>query len=465
MLCRDPRKRSLNNAIARDEQQNIAVPATTIHDNTEPAKNIAHHGPSASAGMRLTTTFEVLEQILLETPVTTIRCAQRVNKTFCATISNSQRLQRKLYFLRNAIKCYGEVAEAVNQREMTRFANFIRERWDPDDMDEWDSRWGSEGCKGEGYTEEGGLAMCIWKLAFRDHEPERQGELCEAERRNQILLHPPIDAFVDEIPKPLADPAPDVEEKFEELRVRLQEQYDRNVVVVAAREAQPAKRQPSRHTMPAEISAWARWRSQQKDVVASLENLVANGRSDLVDQLRREKGYRESYIKTENQRLRLASPDPGDRGVVNGKLQLPIDFRELMRVTSGINGAGVPSETAGTKLVYPIDEHSKTFKDRDMLSDVAGRFSHYTVLAAWLIGDSDRCTQRFRVICYVFCYEDQKSIETASWKIWDNKGPGWDMTYENMAEFLGYERETVDETEGGAATLHILDSDSYAVDC
>ncbi|KAK3623930.1 hypothetical protein LTR56_021291 [Elasticomyces elasticus] len=438
--------------------QNIADTTTAIHSDTEPAKTITHDGPSVSAGMRLTTTFEVLEQILLETPVATIRSAQRVNKIFCSTISNSPRLQNKLCFLRNAIKRYGEVAEAVYRREMARFANFIRERWDPD-VDEWDGRWGPTGCKGEGYTEEGGLALCIWKLAFRDYEPERQGELCEAERRNQILLHPPIDAFVDEIPKPLADPAPDVEEKFEELRVRLQEQYDRNVVVVAAKQAEPL-----RQTISPEISAWARWRSQQQDVVASLEKLVTNGRSDLVDELRSERKHRESSMKAEKQRLRLASPDPGDRGVMNGKLHLPIDFRELMRVTNGINGAGVPSETAGTVLVYPIDEHSESFKDGYLLSHAGGLLSCYTVLAAWLIGDSDRFTQRNRMIYYVFCYEGRKGIETASWRIWDNKGPGWDTMYKNMAEFLGYETETVEEEEGGAATLHVLDSDSYTVD-
>ncbi|KAK5767919.1 hypothetical protein LTS12_001736 [Elasticomyces elasticus] len=84
--------------------QNIADTTTAIHSDTEPAKTITHDGPSVSAGMRLTTTFEVLEQILLETPVATIRSAQRVNKIFCSTISNSPRLQNKLCFLRNAIK-------------------------------------------------------------------------------------------------------------------------------------------------------------------------------------------------------------------------------------------------------------------------------------------------------------------------------------------------------------------------
>ncbi|KAK4911156.1 hypothetical protein LTR49_020228 [Elasticomyces elasticus] len=411
--------------------KHIAISATTIHSDTEPEKSITHVGPPESAAMRLTTTFEVLEQILLETPVATIRYAQRVNRTFRSTINNSQRLQKKLYFLRNAIKRYSEVADAVNRREMARFANFIRERWDPEGVDEWDGRWGPTGCKGEGYTEEGGLALCIWKLAFRDYEPERQGQLCEAEQRNQILLHPPIDAF---------------------------EQYDRNVVV-AVKEVQP-----SRHTMPPEISAWAQWRSQQQDVVASLERLVANGRSDLLDELRREREHRESSKIANAQRLRLAAPDPGDRGVVNGKLQLPNDFKELMRITNGIDGAGVPSETAGTVLVYPIDEHSKSFKDEYLLSHARKLLSCYTVLAAWLIGDSDRCTQRNRMIYYVFCYEHRKGIETASWRIWDNKGPGWDTMYKNMAEFLGYETESVEEEEGGAATLHVLDSDSYTVD-
>ncbi|KAK4905866.1 hypothetical protein LTR49_024912 [Elasticomyces elasticus] len=58
--------------------------------------------PSAAlgAGTRLVGTFELLEQILMDGAIDmqTVLLAQRVNKTFVATVANSLPLQRKLFF-------------------------------------------------------------------------------------------------------------------------------------------------------------------------------------------------------------------------------------------------------------------------------------------------------------------------------------------------------------------------------
>ncbi|KAK4896100.1 hypothetical protein LTR27_005957 [Elasticomyces elasticus] len=50
-----------------------------------------------NAGTRLTTTFRVLETILMNTPMETVLFAQRVNKIFRNTIAESDQLQGKLY--------------------------------------------------------------------------------------------------------------------------------------------------------------------------------------------------------------------------------------------------------------------------------------------------------------------------------------------------------------------------------
>ncbi|KAK3635211.1 hypothetical protein LTR56_014820 [Elasticomyces elasticus] len=116
---------------------------------------------------------------------------------------------------------YSEVAVAVNRREMKRFIDEIRDNWEVLGPTDWYETWG------EGYTFEGALALCVYGFAFTDYNPDRQGrQLCEAEQMNQVLLDPPLDAFADEIPKPLADPPPrgKMEEKFDSLRAQLQAQ-------------------------------------------------------------------------------------------------------------------------------------------------------------------------------------------------------------------------------------------------
>ena len=49
------------------------------------------------AGTRLTTTFELLEQILMQLPIETVLFAQRVSQCFRSTIKNSRALQQKLF--------------------------------------------------------------------------------------------------------------------------------------------------------------------------------------------------------------------------------------------------------------------------------------------------------------------------------------------------------------------------------
>ncbi|KAK5683609.1 hypothetical protein LTS10_005142 [Elasticomyces elasticus] len=55
--------------------------------------------PVLDAGSRLTNTFELLEQVLLNVDMETAFFAQRVNRSFNSTIQNSRLLQQKLYFL------------------------------------------------------------------------------------------------------------------------------------------------------------------------------------------------------------------------------------------------------------------------------------------------------------------------------------------------------------------------------
>ncbi|KAK5729666.1 hypothetical protein LTR17_011743 [Elasticomyces elasticus] len=53
--------------------------------------------PIPNAGTRLTQTYELLQEILLMLPMEDVLLAQRVNKTFRSTITNSMPLQQKLF--------------------------------------------------------------------------------------------------------------------------------------------------------------------------------------------------------------------------------------------------------------------------------------------------------------------------------------------------------------------------------
>ena len=122
------------------------------------------------------------------------------------------------------VQRYGQVADAVNRREMKRFIEEVRRRWEPDPLEEWDP-------KGAGYTDEGAFALCVYKLVFQS-PPERHGQLCEAEEKDQVLLHHPPEHFVDQVLPPLAEPAPqaEVETTLTSLRAQLQTQLDQATV-------------------------------------------------------------------------------------------------------------------------------------------------------------------------------------------------------------------------------------------
>lgn len=95
---------------------------------------------------------------------------------------------------------YEEVALATNKREMKRFISEVRKRWAVPSEEEGYERH-------EGWSDEGAFNMCIFDLAL-GKKPQREGRLCEAETRGQILLSPKADEVVNLIEKPVANPLP-----------------------------------------------------------------------------------------------------------------------------------------------------------------------------------------------------------------------------------------------------------------
>ncbi|KAK5734517.1 hypothetical protein LTR17_008877 [Elasticomyces elasticus] len=255
------------------------------------------------------------------------------------------------------IQRYGQVAEAVNRREMARFTEEVRQMWasNPPEEEDWDP-WG------EGYTDEGAFTLCVYKLAFLG-SPERHGQLCEAEEKDQVLLHLPVDALGEKIRAPLRSPAPqgELEEKLCSLRTQLQDQLDQSV--------------------------------------------ASNTKS----------------------------------------IQLPGDFKDLMLITNGIRGAGVPAETAYTVLVYPVKEHYAGPKSLRYILRRA-ESEGFTPLAGWEIGSC----QQHRHIYYVFCHKKGDTTpDNAFWRIFDKVDVDCDE-YENLADFIQHETVYVEDNPGGA---------------
>ncbi|KAK4565765.1 hypothetical protein LTR86_003614 [Recurvomyces mirabilis] len=264
---------------------------------------------------------------------------------------------------------YAEVANMVNRREMTRFIQDVRQRWHPEPLEDW------EPPRPEGYTDEGAFNLCVYELAFGGREPHRDGELCEAEFKNEVLLRS-TDDLVDLIPKPCTDPAPqsEVQERLHTLRGLLQEQLN----------------QP-----------------------------------------------------------------PATDGMA---IQLPKDFEELVSLTNGINGAGVPSETAYTELIRPLDQH---YTNADMLKRISRWvvFRSYALLAAWELGG---CVQHRRIY-YVLCHKTStEQPALASWRVFDQDDVSVD-TYESLAVFLQHETNFVEERPGGAKQKHVIQDLNYPI--
>ena len=82
-----------------------AIPASLLHPKhmLPPPLPIPHTHPpcSLNAGHALISTYELLEQILLSLPATSLLLSQRVNKQFASVITTSSRLQQKLFFTPN----------------------------------------------------------------------------------------------------------------------------------------------------------------------------------------------------------------------------------------------------------------------------------------------------------------------------------------------------------------------------
>lgn len=103
------------------------------------------------------------------------------------------------------IQRYGEVADAVNRREMQRFIDEVKSKWHPESEDE------AIEPRLDGYTDAGAFNLHIYQLVFEDPDPPRpttDQPLCDAEKYNQVLFQPPLESLVDLIPKPLANPLP-----------------------------------------------------------------------------------------------------------------------------------------------------------------------------------------------------------------------------------------------------------------
>jgi hypothetical protein len=169
--------------------------------------------------------------------------------------------------LARIIQRYAGVAGSVNQREMKRFINQARTQWDPQPQKDYDPH-------GEGHTDAGVFARCIYELAFTRFEfPEEAGSpTCEAEEREEVILHPPVDKFVTWIDKPLQEP-------------------------------------PSQDRLMNHLALLRAGLQQQVDEISDSRPL---------------------------------------------HVELPEDFAELMAITNGIVGAGVPSETAYLWVVHHL---------------------------------------------------------------------------------------------------------------
>ncbi|KAK5715873.1 hypothetical protein LTR15_009698 [Elasticomyces elasticus] len=270
------------------------------------------------------------------------------------------------------IEHYGEVADTVNRREMRRFIEEVRQMWAtrPPQEVEWDP-WG------EGYTDEGAFTRCVYDLAFRE-SPERQGPLCEAEEKDEVLLFP-VEDLENEIDEPLSDPLPpdELEEKLSSLEAKLQKQS-------------------------------------------------ANSKS----------------------------------------IHLPDDFKVLMSITNGIEGAGVPAETANTILVYHLDHHKVWPLDHpggsdDSLGLMLSRIDSlgFTALAGWVIGG---CTQ-YRQIYYVFCHRKTTAadvVDNPSWRIFE-RADIYSKVYDNMTQFLQHEVDDIVQHPGGAQQIGCVVRDFY----
>lgn len=84
----------------------LNLSSAQLHPTPTPLDPIPPQQPptTKSAGHSLTSTYELLELILLSLPATSILLSQRVNKHFASVIATSPQLQQKLFFSRKKPK-------------------------------------------------------------------------------------------------------------------------------------------------------------------------------------------------------------------------------------------------------------------------------------------------------------------------------------------------------------------------
>lgn len=138
-------------------------------------------------------------------------------------------------------------------------------------------------------------------------------------------------------------------------------------------------------------------------------------------------------------------------------VELPADLEELLRVTDGISGAGVPSETADTWLVGGIrglePERGKP-GERHYLYNWWRK--HWVPFAAFELGG---CTQH-RQIYYVLCRDAHDDAAPIAWRVMDRDDVELDV-YNSLAEFLEHETLHIEERAGGHKQELILYDDRY----
>lgn len=282
--------------------------------------------------------------------------------------------------MQEVVQRYGEVARSVNQREFKRFCDDIRQKWNPLPPPPEDEFW-EEGHRGEGWTEEGAFAMCVYQEAVgspTDNLPERQEPLCEAEIRKQVLFRP-LDSLLGEIRHgPLFDPQP--EEKIREALATLKADLQR-----------------------------------QADETAPTESI---------------------------------------------SVELPKDFEQLVRITDGVSGAGVPSETAGTYLAPGISR-LQVESGRPGESEYLDRWwcEDWTPFAAWKLGG---CTQH-RQIYYVLCRDSHNTGAPIAWRVFDKNDIELEV-YDSFSEFLEHQTLHIEARPGGHKQEHVLFLSRYPDD-
>lgn len=169
---------------------------------------------------------------------------------------------------------------------------------------------------------------------------------------------------------------------------------------------------------------------------------------------------------------------PGDHGI---RVELPEDFRELMRLTDGVEAAGVPSETAhlhlvGSRKYHYADEHMPGEGGHSYESSERARWrvDGIEAFAAWMLGN-DR--ELWRRIYYVLCRESSSEKQSKTdegeeeeeaplgWKVIDRYDIEMDV-YDNLSQFLQHATDHIEAIPGGHWSQCPLDlHDKYPDQC